>query len=561
MPNMATNFDEIRSITERIYGADRGQAAFERITELLDGFEGSTCSVVSRFSQADTVLITYGDTIIGEEDSALRSLHTFAARFLKDSFSAIHLLPFFPFSSDDGFSVIDYKAVNPSVGTWQDVERISRNFDMMFDYVLNHISAKSTWFQRYLADTPGYQDLAIEVLPQTDLSMVTRPRALPLLTPIKKAAGEQAYVWTTFSDDQIDLNYQSLDVLTKMVEILLFYIKKGGRLIRMDAVAYLWKQVGTSCIHLQETHDMVRLFRKVLDYVAPESLIITETNVPHVENIRYFGNGYDEAQMVYNFTLPPLLLHTFETGDVSKVNQWAQSLDTPSDQTTFFNFTASHDGIGVRPVEGILSHEQIDQLVQSALSNGGQVSYKQNTDGSKSPYELNITYVDAMGGNPDKFLASQAIAMILPGVPAVYIHSLLGSRNWYEGVEMTGRARTINRRQIRLSALLKDLGNANSDRAEIFHPYCRMLKVRRGQPAFHPNADFDILNLTQQVMGVRRANQDQKIYALTNVVGEEVLLSLGSLGVPQQMRDLLSDQIFNSDTLRLKPYQTLWLEG
>lgn len=558
---MAKAYDEIRAITERIYGTERGMAAFERIDELLDCFEGSTLETANRFSQADTVLITYGDTIIGEGDSALRSLHTFAARFLKESFSAIHILPFFPFSSDDGFSVIDYKAVNPSVGTWQDVERIGKDFSMMFDFVLNHISAKSTWFQRYLANTPGYQDLAIEVSPHTDLSMVTRPRALPLLTPVKKTTGEQTLVWTTFSADQIDLNYTSLDVLIKMVEVLLFYIKMGGRLIRMDAVAYLWKQIGTSCIHLHETHDMVRLFRKVLDQVAPESVIITETNVPHPENISYFGNGYDEAQMVYNFTLPPLLLYTFETGDVSKLNDWAKALDTPSEQTTFFNFTASHDGIGVRPVEGILSSRQIDQLVQLAVSNGGQVSYKQNSDGTKSPYELNITYLDAMGGNPDKFLASQAIAMILPGVPAVYIHSLLGSRNWYEGVEMTGRARTINRRQIGLSALLEDLGDANSSRAEIFYPYCRMLTVRRQQPAFHPNADFDILHLTQQVMGVRRANQHQKIYALTNVVGEDVSLSLASLGIPSQMRDLLSDQVYNSDRLQLKPYQSLWLEG
>lgn len=558
---MATAYDEMRSITEMIYGHDLGKLAFERVAELLENFEGSIHPALARFSQADTVLITYGDTIKGDEGSALRSLQTFAGQYLKDSFSAIHLLPFFPFSSDDGFSVIDYKAVNPSVGTWQDVERLGRDFNLMFDYVLNHISAKSIWFERYLADATGYQDLAIEVSPQTDLSMVTRPRTLPLLTPFTKSTGEQTHVWTTFSDDQIDLNYQSLDVLSKMVEILLFYVQKGARLIRMDAVAYLWKQIGTPCIHLPQTHGMVRLFRKVLDLVAPEALIITETNVPHPENVSYFGNGRDEAQMVYNFTLPPLLLHTFETGDVSKLNQWAQTLDTPSDQTTFFNFTASHDGIGVRPIEGILSPIQIDQLVQSAMGNGGHVSYKQNSDGSKSPYELNLTYVDAMGGDPHRFLASQAIALVLPGVPAVYIHSLLGSRNWFEGVEMTGRARTINRRQLTLPDLLESLGDDNSDRGMIFYPYCHMLTVRRGQSAFHPNADFTVLNLKQQVMGVQRANQEQTVYALTNVVGEEVSLSLTSLGVPPRMRDLLSDQIFGSESLRLKPYQTLWLEG
>lgn len=558
---MTNTIGEIRSITERIYGPDRGDAAFECIVELVEKFDRETRKVSSRFSEADAVLITYGDTLIGQGNPALQNLCEFARQYLKESFSTIHLLPFFPFSSDDGFSVIDYKAVNPAVGTWQDVERIGRDFDLMFDFVLNHISAKSAWFERYLAQAPGYGDLAIEVSPDTDLSMVTRPRALPLLTAFEKKSGKQVHVWTTFSEDQIDLNYQSLDVLSKMVEVLLFYVAKGARLIRMDAVAYLWKQIGTPCIHLAQTHDMVRLFRKILDEVAPEVIIITETNVPHLENISYFGSGYDEAQMVYNFTLPPLLLHAFETGDAGKLNRWAQTLDTPSEHTTFFNFTASHDGIGVRPLEGILAADEIDQLVQSAKRNGGRVSYKHNPDGSKSPYELNITYVDAMGAHPEKFLASQAIALVLPGVPAVYIHSLLGSRNWHVGVEMTGRARTINRQQLSLPGIVKELEDSKSFRAKIFFPYLHMLKVRRSQPAFHPNAGFDVLNLDHRVMGIRRSTEEQKIYALINMGADVVSLSLTSQGVPPLMRDLLSNRICPSDSLRLEPYQALWLEG
>ena len=558
---MVDAYDEIRSITEKIYGADGAAVAVERLAALIDRFEQPNRAASSRFSEADAVLISYGDTLADEGCAPLQSLYEFACGYLKESFSAIHLLPFFPYSSDDGFSVIDYKTVNPAVGTWQDIERIGREFDLMVDYVLNHVSAKSPWFRRYLANEPGYQDLAIEVPPQTDLSMVTRPRALALLTPVAKTSGEQVQVWTTFSDDQIDLNYQSLDVLTKMVEVLLFYVDKGARLIRMDAVAYLWKQIGTRCIHLPQTHDMVRLFRKILDQVAPEVIIITETNVPHDENVSYFGDGQDEAQMVYNFSLPPLLLHAFEAGDASVLGRWAQSLSTPSQHTTFFNFTASHDGIGVRPAEGILSCEQIEQLAQLALRNGGRVSYKDNPDGTQSPYELNLTYVDAMGADPYKFLASQAIAMSLPGVPAVYIHSLIGSRNWHAGVKMTGRARTINRQQLRLALLLKELEDSDSFRAKIFTAYCHMLKVRRSQPAFHPNAGFDVLELDHRIWGVRRRGQSQKIYALTNIGVDAVSLSLTAQGVPAQMRDLLSKRVFSSDALRLNPYQALWLEG
>jgi sucrose phosphorylase len=558
---MAAVYDAIRSITDKIYGPDGAAAAAERIAALVERFETPGRMTAERFSQADAVLITYADSLVEEGRVPLQSLGRFACQYLKESFSAIHLLPFYPFSSDDGFSVIDYYAVNPAVGTWQDIDRLGQEFDLMVDYVLNHVSAQSRWFKRYLAGEPGYRDLAIEVPEKTDLSLVTRPRALPLLTTVTKTSGAQAQVWTTFSADQIDLNYQSLDVLTRMVEVLLFYVSKGARLIRMDAVAYLWKQLGTRCIHLPQTHDMVRLLRLILDHVSPGVIIITETNVPHKENISYFGNGSDEAQMVYNFSLSPLLLHAFEAGDAGVLHQWAQTLRTASKQTTFFNFTASHDGIGVRPAEGILSSRQIDQLAQLALRNGGRVSYKDNPDGSQSPYELNLTYVDAMGADPKKFLASQAIALTLPGVPAVYIHSLLGSRNWTAGVAETGRARTINRQPLKLEPLLEELDNTESFRARIFSEYCRMLKVRRAQPAFHPNAGFQVIDLDHRIMGVRRSTPSQEIYALTNVTNGELDLSLASLAAGPIMRDLLSRQSFSADSIHLKPYQSLWLEG
>jgi sucrose phosphorylase len=561
MDAMTAAYDAIRSITEKIYGPDGAVPAADRLMALIERFEPPTRIVSERFSQADAVLITYGDSLVEEGCAPLQSLRRFANRYLKDSFSAIHLLPFYPFSSDDGFSVTDYYAVNPSVGTWQDIENLGQEFNLMVDYVLNHVSAQSRWFKRYLASEPGYRNLAIEVADQADLSLVTRPRALPLLTSVTKTSGRQVKVWTTFSEDQIDLNYQSIDVLVRMVEVLLFYVAKGARLIRMDAVAYLWKQIGTRCIHLPQTHDMVRLFRLILDQVSPEVIIITETNVPHQENISYFGNGCDEAQMVYNFSLPPLLLHAFEAGDARVLRQWARTLRSASKQTTFFNFTASHDGIGVRPAEGILSDRQIDQLAQLALRNGGRVSYKDNADGSQSPYELNLTYVDAMGADPNRFLGSQAISLALPGVPAVYIHSLLGSRNWLAGVEETGRARTINRQQLKLAPLLDALGNTAGFRAKIFSAYRRMLKVRRAQPAFHPTAGCHVPDLDNGIFGVRRSTPSQEIYALTNVTNRVLDLSLASSGVSPIMRDLLSDQSFSTDFIKLNPYQTLWLEG
>jgi hypothetical protein len=441
---------DIQRLLDQIYGPEKGRAAFGRVSALIERFPARARRKTQRFSEKDVLLITYGDSLRKEGQRPLQTLHGFAERYLKDRFSGIHFLPFFPYSSDDGFSVMDFHTIDPGLGDWQDVRAVGQDFEMMFDFVINHFSAQGQWFADYLADVPGCRDLALEADPTADLSQVTRPRALPLLTPFTKHDGTTVHLWTTFSADQIDFNYRSLDVLEKMLAVMLRYVENGATLLRLDAIAYLWKEIGTPCIHLPQTHAMVKLFRAVLDAVAPDVIIVTETNVPHAENISYFGSGRDEAQMVYNFTLPPLLLHTFVTGDAAVLSEWARTLNLPSDETTFFNFTASHDGIGVRPLEGILPPAEVDALARHAEAMGGQVSRKNNPDGTQSPYELNVTYVDAILGDPGledagKFMASQAIQYVLPGVPGTYIHSLIGSRNWIEGVNQTGRARTINR--------------------------------------------------------------------------------------------------------------------
>jgi len=550
----------------RIYG-DRGASAFERLMAILTRFEVKARSKIARFSENDIVFITYGNTLRCSGERPLQTLHRFAAVNLKSAVSTIHLLPFFPFSSDDGFSVIDYERVDPSIGMWEDISRLGGDFDLMFDFVLNHISAQSPWFDNYLKGLDGYRELAIEVDPQTDLSAVVRPRTHPLLTPYTKFPDRKVFLWTTFSADQIDLKYNSIDVLCRMVDVLLSYVGKGARFIRMDAVAYVWKEVGTDCIHRPQAHALVKLFRAVLDMVAPDVAIITETNVPHDENIRYFGNGFDEAQMVYNFSLPPLLAHTFLTSNTDYLCRWASQLATPSSETTFLNFTASHDGIGTRPLEGILSEAQIQDLIQHARHCGGDVSSKRNSDGSRSPYELNITYVDMMGRagqggtliHAQRFLASQAIALSLPGVPAVYVHSLLGSRNWNEGILQTGRLRTINRQPLDIDRLQRELDDSSSFRSMVFRGYSDLLRTRRKQPAFHPNAVFEVLELGSGLFGVRRSCEAQTIYALTAVSEHGQTVSLSGY-VPQDvLTDLVTGRAYPANAIALAPYQTVWL--
>ncbi len=517
---------------------------------------------------ADVMLITYGDQVREPGIPPLRTLAGFCERHLRGGVSAVHLLPHYPYTSDDGFAVTDYRAVNPNLGTWEDVAALGRSFDLMFDAVFNHLSAQSGWFQRFLADDPAFRDFFVTVEGNPDLSQVVRPRALPLLTEFASASGPRR-VWTTFSADQVDLNVRNPAVLLALLDTLLFYVARGARFLRLDAIAYLWKEIGTPCIHLPQTHAVIQLMRAVLDRAAPETLLITETNVPHRDNLSYFGNGTNEAQLVYNFALPPLVLHALLRGNATHLAHWAAALRLPSDQVTFLNFTASHDGIGLNPVRGILPPAEIDFLVDRCQAHGGFISYKDNPDGSKSPYEMNIVYFDALSNaaageeldvQVKRFLVSQAIMLALPGLPGIYVHSLLGSRNDREATLASGIPRRINRRKFLRAELERELTNANSLRHRVFAGYRRLLAARVRHPAFGPLAAQQVLQLPPTVFGLLRSTSDETLLALHNLTREPVSLRLPAEANPRNgWRSLLAPTAtpFNS-TVTLAPYEVLW---
>ena len=556
--------DAFFSILKQIYDDQTAANVAAALKQRLPG-QSTASQAEARFSESDAVLITYGDSLLHDDLPPLQTLTDFAAAYLKPLFSDIHILPFYPFSSDDGFSVEDFYAVNPVLGDWDNVERLSEHFGLMFDAVFNHMSAHSEWFHAFLANDPDYHNMFVTENPATDLSGVTRPRITPLLTPFERTDSSVAYVWTTFSEDQVDLNYGDPDTLIKVIDALLFYVARGARLIRLDAIAYLWKEPGTSCIHLPQTHAVIQLMRAVLDAIAPETLIITETNVPHDENVTYFGDGLNEAQMVYNFTLPPMLFHTMLSGDCARLKNWVASLTTPSEQTTFFNFTASHDGIGVRPVEGILAEDELAAMIAHVERVGGRVSYKTNPDKTSSPYELNISYVDAVT-EPDepltmqarRFLVTQAIAMSLAGVPAVYIHSLLGSRSDIAGMEAGGRSRLINRAKLDVADVETAIKTPGTLRQLIFDGYARLLRARRAQPAFHPNSAQSIIATgNKAVFGLRRTPADgQPLVALFNVTNQSQVVEIET---KIALRNVLNDEAVGGNRIVVAPYEVLWL--
>lgn len=434
----------------------------------------------------------------------------------------------------------------------------------MFDFVCNHMSAKSKWFANYLKQMPGYEDFFISVDPETDLSAVTRPRALPLLTPFTLHDGSVRHLWTTFSEDQVDLNFASPQVLIAMVDVLLHYLIEGARYIRLDAVGFMWKIPGTNCIHLEQTHQLIQLFRAITEAVAPGTVIITETNVPHKDNVAYFGDGENEAQMVYQFSLPPLVLHAVHSQDVGTLSQWAASLTLPSTKTTWFNFLASHDGIGLNPLRGILPESEILSLVEKLQAEGALVNWKNNPDGTRSPYEINVTYLDALSTRDSldsqriaRFILAHAVLLSFPGVPAVYIQSILGSRNDYAGVERLGYNRAINREKYTAGQIDSLLEDKNSLRSQVYCSLSQLITLRRAEKAFHPDSEAYFSASGKHVLKiVRVAGCGEKVTALFN-------FSDGIQTVESDIHsgtELISGKDITDKTLTLYPWQVLWIK-
>ena len=549
--------EKLKKHFEFIYPDKDANKIISKVEKLANKYETKQTGS-SWISEKDAMLITYGDSIVEEGKPGLETLNEFLTKYVNDAISAVHILPMFPYTSDDGFSVVDYKKINPDLGEWKDVENLSKNYKLMFDAVVNHISKSSDWFQKYLKQEKPYDEYFITCDPNADYSKVTRPRALPLLTKFETAKGEK-YVWTTFSKDQIDLNFKSVDVYLEVLDVLLTYASRGARFIRLDAIGFLWKELGTTCMHHPKTHEIIKSYRAILDEYMPGTLIITETNVPHEENISYFGNGDDEAQLVYQFPLPPLTMFSILTGNAEKLSKWADSLDEPKQGTTYFNFLSSHDGIGVRPVEGILNEEEKKVLLDNTLKNGGVISYKNNSDGSKSPYELNINYQDALA-SPDesdeirinKFLAAETILLSMQGLPGIYVHSLIGSRNDYYGKEMSGIPRRINREKININYLEKELNNS-TNRKKIFDEILRRLKIRGEHKEFAPDSKQKILSLDKRVFALERISKDKKITVLVNVSSDEVQLDIENKGL-----DIISE-IYVDKKVNLNPLQCMWI--
>ncbi|UPH47503.1 sugar phosphorylase [Listeria innocua] len=550
--------NQIEVKLRKIYQAAYQPAYLEKMLACAENYSNNTRGPIDTISEKNVYLIAYGDSIFEKNKHPLQTLNEFLQEYTQDVITDVHLLPIFPSTSDDGFSVTDYKQIDEQLGDWDDVQKMSENFRVMLDFVANHMSKSSDWFKRFSDNEAPYNQFFIEKDSQFDYKNVTRPRTSPLFH--KYENGKE--LWTTFSEDQLDLNVRNIDCLVALTDVLLFYASKQATSIRLDAIGFLWKTSGTTCMHLPETHEIISLWRLLIDELYPNLQIITETNVPHEENISYFGDGENEANMVYQFPLPPLVLHTFTCHDTTKLSKWAKSISQVSSTATYFNFLASHDGIGMRPATGILSDEEINSLVQKAVQNGGQVSYKDNADGTQSVYELNINYGEALQ-NPGedtteelitkKIIAAHSILLTLQGVPAIYYHSLLGSKNDLVGYEESGINRRINREKLEKNQLVHEL-ETDTYRQSIFSSLKKLVQIRRSHTAFSPFATQEILDFGPDVFAIKRESEEECIYGIINVTSHNISKKGDFSGM-----NLLTNQPVTSE-LELTAYEVVWIK-
>lgn len=514
MRNSNTNYLDKKwyTILLEIYGQEGLDLIINKYEEIK---QSSNSKIQNRLTEKDVFAITYADSI--KTDKPDLSVVADALNKTYPGINNIHYLPFFKWTSDDGFSVSDYEVIDPRYGQWDDLKKIDKKYKFMFDFVINHSSKSNPWFTKFLNGEKGFEKFYVEKEEGFDTTKVVRPRTSPLFHEY----GNNKVVWSTFSEDQVDLNFKAPEVFAKSIELLGLYVSHGMTTIRLDAIGFLWKESGHTCMHHENTHALIKAMKMMCNDLFGELIFISEVNVPHDENMTYLGDNGDESDLVYNFALPPLMAFTLLKGDATKMKNWMRFFDELKSNETMFNFLASHDGVGMRPVETILSKEEKEMLVDKVKAANGRLNYKSLPDGSQTVYEMNNTYVDFIftedGSENDykKLLLAHSLLLYFRGIPAIYINSLFARRNWVEGIALTGMNRTINRRKYEFTEINEILKDSNV--SSFIASMNSAIDVRKQNEDFSPYAKQELINdLPKEVIGFRRGEKTAVFANISN---------------------------------------------
>jgi len=565
---------KIKSILENIYKSHLPKKNIDLLKDqifvLIKIFNKKNLKEKIKISEKTSLLISYGDNINSNQKKSIRVFHSFYKKNLIKYFNTIHFLPFYPSSSDSGFAVKDHYKIEKKIGNWSDIKKISKFNNVMADIVINHSSARGLWFKNFLKKRKPGKDYFLTIDSKFDTSKVVRPRDHKLLKRIK-IFNKTDYLWRTFSPDQIDLDFKNPSVLLRFIKIMIHLISNGIGIFRLDAIAYLWKKDNTKCINLKQTHEVIKLFRVITRLLNKQTLIITETNLPEKENLSYFGNN-DEANWVYNFSLPPLLIYTFLFESSAYLNKWSKRLPSTKLGNSYLNFIASHDGIGMRPTEGILNKKSLKNFLKRLKRNGSKFSYRKVQNKSKKIYEANITVFDALkksdsdpNGNffLERYVAAHAIMISFEGIPAIYFNSMFGKSNDEAKYVITGNNRDINRYKWNYKNIIKKLSDKTSKQSIFYQNIGKLLDIKRKQKAFHPNAKRLSINLGNKIFCFKRISLDKKqtIISITNCSSEPQYPKLDKKF--NKWKNIINPKInFTDDkTLELKPFETKWLSN
>ncbi len=562
-------------IYDKIISKEKTLEYSKKINRLINHYKKTEVKdkIKDAWSENTILLITYADSVNkGMLGKSLNNFGTFYKKYLKTFINSVHFLPFFPSSGDGGFSVKNHFEVDETYGTWEDIKELSKNANIMIDLVLNHASSEGQWYKNFLKEKRPGKNYFYMVDKDYDCSKVVRPRDHNLLSKIN-FLNEKKFLWCTFSHDQIDLNFKNPEVLLEFINLILTLTSYGIKIFRLDAVAFIWKKSGTTCLNLPQTHEIIKLLRDIVDQLEKNIVIVTETNLPKQENLSYFGKN-DEAHWVYNFPLPPLIINTFLFEDSSALTKWSMKMPPAQIGNAYLNFIASHDGIGMRPAEGVLTDKEIKKMLQRLKKNGSQFSMRKLSNGEEKVYEANISLFDALKfTDSDKkgkfglkrFIAAHCIILAIEGVPAFYFNSLFATKNDEKAFTSSGIKRNLNRYKWDYSFLISLLHEKDSIEYKSYDIFKNLISIRKVQPAFHPNATQFTLNLDKNIFSVWRQSRDRKqsIFALTNVSSKTVKLNSNQINLidDEQWFDLLNpnEKITDGQFIKLNPFQTVWI--
>ena len=567
------NQKKISSILRTIYKPSLNERDIDhlkdQIIQIIKKFNQNNSKKKLTISEKTSLVICYGDNVNSNQKSSIQVFQNFFKKNLKKYFDAIHFLPFYPSSSDSGFAVKDHYKIEKRIGSWSDIKKISKSSHVMADIVINHSSARGLWFKNFLKKKRPGKDYFLTVNSKFNTSKVVRPRDHKLLKKID-IFGKSDFLWRTFSADQIDLDFKNPSVLLRFIKIMVHLVSNGVTIFRLDAIAYLWKKNGTNCINLKQTHEIVKLLRLVSNLLNVETIIITETNLPEKENLSYFGKN-DEANWIYNFSLPPLLIHAFLFENSSYLNKWSKKLPNAKFQNSYLNFIASHDGIGMRPTEGILNERSLNNFLKRLKKNGSKFSYRKIQNKSKKVYEANITVFDALKKSDtdpngkfflERYIAAHAIMISFEGVPAIYFNSLFGKSNDEAKYVITGNNRDVNRYKWSYENITKKLNDKNSKQSIFYQNLGKLLEIKRKQKAFHPNAKRLNINLGSKLFCFKRTSLDKKqtIISITNCSSVDQYPKLNKKY--SKWKNIINPKINSlNKSFKLKPFETMWLSN